>query len=87
MLDKGAGRIVQCIGTAQELHFFFFKKMKTSDDFYILAETMRRYGGNFCAKLADAICAADSTNKHKIICAFPEIVRDYGPDSKFAKSN
>ena len=37
-------------------------------------------------KLADAIRAADSTNKHRILHAFPEIVRDFGPDSLFAKS-
>jgi len=58
----------------------------THEDFYVLTETMRRYGGHFCAKLADAICAADQTNKHRILFAFPEIVRDYGPDSRFAKS-
>jgi hypothetical protein len=58
----------------------------TSDDFYILTETMRCYGGHFCAKLADAICAADTSNKQKILIAFPEIVEKYGPGSIFAKS-
>jgi hypothetical protein len=63
-----------------------FHREMTSDDFYVLTETMRRYGGNFCTKLADAICVADSTNKQKIIKAFPELVEAYGPGSRFAKS-
>ncbi len=63
-----------------------FHREMTSNDFYILTETMRRYGGGFCTKLADAICAADSTNKQKIIKAFPELVEAYGPGSRFAQS-
>lgn len=63
-----------------------FRKMQTSDDFYIFAETMRRYGGGFCKKLADAFCAADSSNKQKIIAAFPELVENYGPGSRFAQA-
>jgi 2-oxo-4-hydroxy-4-carboxy--5-ureidoimidazoline (OHCU) decarboxylase len=58
----------------------------THDDFCILTETMQRYGGHFMTKLADAIRAADQTNRFRIIHAFPEIVRDFGPDSRFAKS-
>lgn len=57
----------------------------TDKDFYILTETMQRYGGHFITKLAGAIRAADSTNKHRILRAFPEIIRDFGPDSRFAK--
>jgi hypothetical protein len=55
-----------------------------SHDYCILTETMRRYGGHFCKKLADAICAANPTNKKKIIDAFPDIVEKYGPGSTFA---
>lgn len=71
--------------------FNFFHKIMpsqdfTSEDYYILTETMRRYGGHFCAKLADAICVADSSNKRKIIVAFPDIVSKYGPGSAFAKT-
>ena len=62
-----------------------FSRKMTSDDFYILAENMQKFGGHFCAKLADAIRAADSTNKRKILHAFPEMIRDYGPESRFAK--
>jgi hypothetical protein len=57
----------------------------SGDDFYILTETMSQFGGNFCKKLADAIRAADSNNKQKLIEAFPEIVKDYGPGSRFAR--
>jgi len=58
----------------------------THEDFYILTETMQRYGGHFCTNLANAIRAADSTNKHRILHAFPEMIRDYGPESRFAKA-
>lgn len=57
-----------------------------SQDYYILTEAMRRYGGNFCNKLADAICAADLTNRKKIIDAFPDIAEKYGPGSVFANA-
>ena len=63
-----------------------FSQKMTHEDFYILTETMQRYGGHFMRKLADAIRAADSTNKHKILHAFPEMIRDYGPESRFAKA-
>jgi hypothetical protein len=63
-----------------------FSRKMTSDDFYILTETMQKFGGHFCTKLADAIRAADSTNKHRILHAFPEMIRDYGPESRFAKA-
>ena len=58
----------------------------TNDDFYILTETMQKFGGHFCKKLADAIRVADSTNKHRILHEFPEMIRDYGPESLFAKA-
>lgn len=63
---------------------FIFQKM-THQDYYILTETMRKYGGHFMSKLADAICVADSSNKKKLIDAFPEVVTTYGPGSRFAE--
>jgi len=59
----------------------------SGEDYYILTETMSRYGGHFCKKLADAIRAADGGNKQKIIDAFPEIVKEYGPGSTFAHAS
>jgi hypothetical protein len=56
-----------------------------SHEHYIFAETLREYGGHFCKKLADAYCAADSTNKAKILKAWPELYEQYGPDSRFAQ--
>jgi hypothetical protein len=57
----------------------------SGEGYYILTETMSRYGGHFCKKLADAIRVADGTNKQKLINAFPEIVENYGPGSRFAR--
>jgi hypothetical protein len=47
---------------------------------------MRHYGGSFCKKLADAYCAADLTNKAKILNAWPELYEQYGPGSRFAQA-
>lgn len=58
----------------------------TPDDHIIFAETMHRYGGGFCKKLADAYCAADLTNKAKILNAWPELYEKYGPGSRFAQA-
>lgn len=81
------------VAAAEKLLFtplnFIQKNMQSEDfspkDYYILVETMRRYGGHFCSKLADAIAAGDLSNKRKIIAAFPDLVSEYGPGSKFAK--
>lgn len=42
-----------------------------------MADNMRRYGGNFVAKLADAMVAADPQNYQRLCAAFPEIVEQY----------
>jgi hypothetical protein len=42
-----------------------------------LVENMRKYGGNFVSKLADALIAADPQNAKRIIEAFPDIVEKY----------
>lgn len=62
-------------------------RILSGEDYYVLTETMSRYGGHFCKKLAEAIRAADGNNKQKIIDAFPEIVKDYGPGSVFARAS
>jgi hypothetical protein len=49
---------------------------KTVDKFK-LVENMRRRGGNFVSKLADALIAADPQNTERIIKAFPDIVEKY----------
>ena len=43
----------------------------------LMVENMRRYGGNFVRRLADAMIAADPVN-FKILCdSFPEYVKQY----------
>ena len=49
----------------------------TSDQKFRLVENMRRSGGNFVSRLADALVAADPVNTQKIYDAFPEIVEKY----------
>lgn len=42
-----------------------------------LVENMRRYGGNFLSKLADALIAADPSNTDRLLAAFPDVVNKY----------
>ena len=41
---------------------------------------MRRYGGNFVSKLAEAMVAADPNNFRILVEAFPQIVEKYAED-------
>lgn len=45
-----------------------------------LIDNMRRYGGNFVSKLAEAMVAADPANFEKLVEAFPEIVKKYSEE-------
>jgi len=42
-----------------------------------LVDNMRRYGGNFISKLADAMVAADPKNYKILLDAFPHYVKEY----------
>lgn len=42
-----------------------------------LVDNMRRYGGNFVSRLADAMVAADPENFDRLCRAFPAIVNKY----------
>lgn len=42
-----------------------------------LVDNMRRHGGNFVGKLAEAMVAADPVNFDKLCAAFPDIVEKY----------
>jgi hypothetical protein len=44
---------------------------------------MESFGGSFVVALAYAMRKADWSNKTRLILAFPEYVKEYGPDSKF----
>ena len=50
--------------------------MRVPDKFPMVDE-MRRTGGNFVSKLADAMVAADPQNYMRLCAAFPEIVEKY----------
>lgn len=52
----------------------------TYDQKLRLVENMRKYGGNFASKLADALVAADPENTKRIYMAFPDIVKKYSVD-------
>lgn len=47
---------------------------------------MRRYGGNFVSKLAEAIVAADPDNLKVLVEAFPQIVEKYSGEDQAAPS-
>lgn len=42
-----------------------------------LVDNMRRYGGNFVSKLADAMIAADLQNFKRLCDAFPDVIEKY----------
>ena len=49
-----------------------------------LAETIDRmetYAGSFYTRLGQALRVADKSNKSRLLAAFPEIVKNYGPGS------
>jgi hypothetical protein len=46
-------------------------------------ETMEKFGGGFCRKLAATWFAADTPNKERIETAFPDFMAQYGPGSQF----
>jgi hypothetical protein len=49
----------------------------TQQEKFQLIGNMRRYGGNFVSKLADALAAADHTNAQRIYDAFPDVIDKY----------
>lgn len=44
---------------------------------------MERHGGGFCSALAQAWFKADSGNKRRLEGAFPHLLADYGPESRY----
>ena len=57
--------------------------MLTYDEVYDMICRMEAYGGSFIAALAGALRKADQSNKNRLILAFPDYVKEYGPNSKF----
>lgn len=56
--------------------------MNTTDRFKTI-QTMEKYGGGFCQKLAVAWYAADDRNKQRIELAFHDYMTEYGPSGSF----
>ncbi len=54
-----------------------------STEVHTTTEAMLRYGGRFFRSLATAIRYADNENRERIFLAFPKILSEYGPQSKF----
>lgn len=57
----------------------------THDEIVYTCMAMSRYGGSFASRIADAALVADTTNKDRLIAAFPELFEKYGPGSDFYK--
>ena len=55
----------------------------TDVEVYEMMNRMESFGGSFVVALANAMRKADWSNKNRLIFAFPEYVKEYGPDSKF----
>lgn len=58
----------------------------THDEFIYTCQAMQCYGGSFVNRLAQAALVADTTNKDRLIAAFPEVFAKYGPGSDFYQS-
>lgn len=59
------------------------KNTMTYDEVYEMICRMEAYGGSFVVALAHAMRKADSSNKNRLVLAFPDYVKEYGPESKF----
>jgi hypothetical protein len=55
----------------------------TREQLYYTFASMYRHGGGFCTALAQAWCKADQLNKRRIEHAFPHLLEDFGPGSRY----
>jgi len=58
----------------------------TESDIYWTFAAAYQYGGGFYQALAQAGMKADPINKQRIIKEFPELIDNYGVNSKFHRS-
>jgi len=54
---------------------------------YLTFAAMERHGGGFCTALARAWYRADPANKRRIEGAFPHLLADFGPASRYYSTN
>lgn len=55
----------------------------TDQDTWTMREAMDQYGGGFVEAFAECLARADRNNFGRLLNAFPELVEQYGPGSKF----
>lgn len=55
----------------------------TEDEQIYTARAMENYGGGFASRIAEAFFVADLGNRAKLMSAFEELFRRYGPDSTY----
>lgn len=53
----------------------------SEDQQYWTLRTMEERGGGFVSALGTAWQRADQTNSRRLALAFPELIRNYGPES------
>lgn len=46
---------------------------------------MQSHGGSFVSSIAQALRFADPVNRQRLLDAFPDLVKKYGPTSEFMK--
>lgn len=54
-----------------------------SDEKFYTIKAMQQFGGGFVSALAAALSRADAQNTARIVAAFPDYIKEYGPKSKF----
>jgi hypothetical protein len=57
-----------------------------STELYAMITRMNTYGGSFVSSIAQALRFADPTNRQKLLDAFPNLIQEYGPKSRFARA-
>ena len=60
--------------------------LMNSTELHTMITRMNTYGGSFVSSIAQALRFADPTNRQKLLDAFPNLVQEYGPGSRFART-
>lgn len=62
------------------------QRVMTDSDIHWTFAAAYQYGGGFYQALAQAGMKADPINKKRILNAFPELIENYGTDTKFHRN-
>lgn len=71
---------------SQACHYFSIQNTMTPNQLTQMICLMESRGGSFVSALALALRYADPSNRARLLDAFPDIVKKYGPDSTFTKA-